>query len=57
MTVEEVKNVEQICMECGKKFMDEPPQMCCSGRECSCMGMPLHPVVCSQTCYDKFTNK
>ena len=29
-------------------------QMCCSGRECSCMGMPIDPPVCSNECYDKY---
>jgi len=29
-------------------------RMCCSGRECGCMGMPIDPPVCSNECYDKF---
>jgi hypothetical protein len=28
--------------------------MCCSGRECGCMGMPTEPPVCSNDCYDKY---
>ena len=31
--------------------------MCCSGRECGCMGMPVDPIVCSKECYNKLTNK
>lgn len=26
--------------------------MCCSGRECGCMGQPVEPPVCSDDCYD-----
>jgi len=40
------------CMVCGKDFEGEEPKMCCSGRDCGCMGMPIEPVVCSQECYD-----
>jgi hypothetical protein len=29
-------------------------QMCCSGHECCCMGMPIDPPVCSNDCYDKY---
>jgi hypothetical protein len=47
------KLVELYCMFCGKPFMGPEPKMCCSGRECGCMGMPTEPVVCSGECYDK----
>ena len=26
--------------------------MCCSGHECGCMGLPTEPPVCSEKCYD-----
>jgi hypothetical protein len=45
------------CMECGKDFEGEEPQMCCSGHGCGCMGMPSEPVICSKTCWDKFTKE
>lgn len=32
-------------------------RMCCSGRECGCMGQPIEPPVCSSECYDKFMKK
>ena len=44
--------VELSCMVCGKDFMGPEPVMCCSGRDCGCMGMPTEPIVCSQWCYD-----
>lgn len=31
--------------------------MCCSGRECGCMGLPTEPPVCSKKCYDQAFNK
>lgn len=32
-------------------------QMCCSGHQCGCMGMPVDPPVCSEKCYDAYMNK
>lgn len=51
------KLVELNCMVCGKEFWGKEPTMCCSGRECGCMGMPTEPIVCSEECYDKLMNK
>ena len=52
------KQVELTCMVCGENYIDDEPQMCCSGRDCGCMGMPIDPLVCSPECYDKqFKNK
>lgn len=45
------KLVKLNCMSCGTEFMSEEPQMCCSGRECGCMGIPIDPIVCSEHCY------
>ena len=42
-----------ICMVCGGDLGYEP-QMCCSGRECGCMGMPVDPPICSKECYAKW---
>lgn len=50
------EHVELSCMVCGTKFMGPEPQMCCSGRDCGCMGMPVDPIVCSEDCYNKLTN-
>lgn len=44
--------VKLNCMVCGVEFIGEEPKMCCSGRECGCMGMPIDPIICSQECYD-----
>ena len=44
--------VELSCMVCNENFYGKEPQMCCSGRECGCMGMPTEPIVCSIECYD-----
>jgi hypothetical protein len=43
-----------FCSECGKEIEVE---MCCSGHECGCMGLPVEPPVCSSECYDKFMEK
>lgn len=51
------KLVELGCMSCGETFKGEEPQMCCSGRECGCMGLPTEPVVCSERCYKNLKNK
>lgn len=39
------------CMVCSKEFLSEEPQMCCSGKDCGCMGMPIDPIICSSHCY------
>jgi hypothetical protein len=44
--------VRCFCMVCGNEFQGEEPKMCCSGRDCGCMGMPIDPVVCSDECYN-----
>lgn len=45
--------IELTCMVCGETWMGEEPKMCCNGRECGCMGLPVDPVVCSEECYNK----
>lgn len=47
--------VELSCMVCGEIFMGPEPKMCCSGRDCGCMGMPIDPIVCSEECYNHLT--
>lgn len=44
------------CMVCSKEFQGEEPRMCCSGRDCGCMGLPIEPIVCSDECYDIIIN-
>ena len=44
--------VDLICMVCGQEFEGEEPMMCCSGRDCGCMGMPVDPIICSEECYN-----
>ena len=53
MTQESNRMIELSCMVCGKTFIGEEPKMCCSGRDCGCMGLPIDPVVCSNECYSK----
>lgn len=43
--------VDLTCIVCGQPFRGEEPKMCCDGRECGCMGLPIDPVVCSEWCY------
>lgn len=42
----------QTCLICQKPVPDYEPQMCCSGRECGCMGQPTEPCLCSKECGD-----
>lgn len=40
------------CIYCDKEI---EVTMCCSGRECSCMGLPIDPLVCDKKgCWDRF---
>lgn len=40
------------CEICGKEIEVE---MCCSGRECGCMGKPVEPPVCEkEECWIKY---
>jgi hypothetical protein len=50
------------CMCCEIEFEGEPPQRCCDGYMCGCMGLPIEPIICSENCYhallyhNKFTH-
>jgi len=39
------------CAICGKEI---EIQMCCSGVDCNCMGLPIDPPVCSQKCRGEY---
>lgn len=41
------------CIVCGGE-LDFEPQMCCSGKDCGCMGLPIDPPICSEECWEKF---
>jgi hypothetical protein len=41
------------CIVCNEEI---EVQMCCSGRDCGCMGQPIEPPVCSDKCYDELMN-
>ena len=43
-------------MVCGSE-LDYEPMMCCSGKDCGCMGLPIDPPVCTKECYDKIMSK
>jgi len=38
------------CIICGT---ETEIKMCCSGRDCGCMGQPTEPPVCSDKCEDE----
>jgi len=42
------------CDICGKEI---EVRMCCDGKNCGCMGMPIDPPVCSYRCYQYFKRK
>lgn len=46
--IEEEETYE--CQADGCTNEIETPKMCCDGRECGCMGMPIEPPVCSEEC-------
>ena len=43
-----------FCDVCGTEI---EVNMCCSGHECGCMGLPTEPPVCSEKCYDILMSK
>lgn len=57
MKTEPTNQITLTCEVCGKEFLGDPPIICCSGRDCGCMGRPIEPVVCSKECFDKIINK
>jgi len=42
------------CEVCGAEI---EIQLCCSGHECGCMGLPTEAPVCSDECYEIFKKK
>jgi hypothetical protein len=40
------------CLICGKPVPDYVAEMCCSGFECGCRGVPTNPCTCSGECDD-----
>jgi hypothetical protein len=63
-TQEENKSINEgtetgnlTCMTCGNRFYGEEPKLCCSGKDCGCMGQPTEPIVCSKECYEALMNK
>lgn len=46
--------MEGNCEICGTEI---EIKLCCSGRDCGCMGMPIEPPVCSSDCYGKYMAK
>lgn len=54
-SVIEENKVTLHCIVCNKEFQGEEPVMCCSGRDCGCMGMPIDPIVCSDECFNKLS--
>jgi hypothetical protein len=41
------------CIVCNEEI---EVQMCCSGRDCGCMGQPVEPPVCSEECHYELMN-
>jgi len=41
------------CQKCGNQVLDYQPQLCCDGRECGCLGLPLEPCICTE-CWDNY---
>ncbi len=46
------------CYVCDRAVFGYVPQMCCSGRECGCYGLPMEPPLCeSKECHEKVYGK
>ncbi len=45
------------CECCGKFVEGFEYKMCCDGRECGCMGMPIEPCICSNECWEKMVKR
>lgn len=46
------------CEYCGVLYHGDEPKVCCSGRDCGCMGLPINgPFVCSKGCYEMLIQK
>ena len=52
-----IKLNKQTCEVCGQTYLGDDPKMCCNGRDCGCLGLPIEPMVCSKECYDELINK
>lgn len=44
------------CEVCNKPVPDYKEEYCCGGYDCYCMGMPTEPCICSNECWDVFTD-
>ena len=54
---DQAKNLNDMKGNCEICDAEIEIHLCCSGRECGCMGMPTEPPVCSKKCYDEFMKK
>ena len=53
-----IKNeIGEYCEYCNKFVGGFQYQMCCSGHEYGCMGLPVEPCVCSDECWQKLLNR
>ena len=44
------------CEACGKPLPDYKPEYCCDGRDCGCYGLPIHPPVCNEECFEQMVS-
>lgn len=45
-----IENEYTQCICCGTIIIDYVPEICCSGFDCGCLGLPINPPVCSIEC-------
>lgn len=45
--------IKQVCISCEAEFLGREPDLCCSGSDCGCRGLPIEPPLCEK-CEDKF---
>ncbi|MFW9899882.1 MAG: hypothetical protein ACFFDY_01185 [Candidatus Thorarchaeota archaeon] len=46
--------MKYYCIICDKPVDNYIPRFCCSGRDCSCQGLPIEPPICSKECLSNF---
>lgn len=39
---------KQTCISCDAEFLGHEPDLCCSGSDCGCQGLPIEPPLCEK---------
>lgn len=47
------EKIKYYCWNCKEVEIPEP-QICCSGTDCGCLGLPIDPPFCSEECQKEY---